>query len=70
MRAAKGPLVWGLDPSGELLAAWELGDRADGLDRFVDIVLPVAAESVGLIKHSPPFTNDTAGGVFGASHDW
>ena len=43
VRKAKGPLVWGLDPSGALLEDWGLGDTPDGLDRFADLVLPVAA---------------------------
>jgi orotidine-5'-phosphate decarboxylase len=55
VRREQGPLVWGLDPSGELLDAWELGDTPDGLDRFVDLVLPVAAETVGLVKPQAAF---------------
>jgi orotidine-5'-phosphate decarboxylase len=50
-----GPLVWGLDPSAELLEAWGLGDSPDGLDRFADIMLPVAAGTVGLIKPQSAF---------------
>ena len=38
VRAAQGPLVFGLDPSADLLEAWGLGDNPDGLDRFADIV--------------------------------
>jgi orotidine-5'-phosphate decarboxylase len=55
VRAERGPLTWGLDPSGELLDAWRVGDTPDGLDRFVDIVLPVAAATVGLIKPQAAF---------------
>jgi len=49
------PLVWGLDPSGRLLDEWGLGDSPDGLDRFVDIALEVAATSVGLVKPQSAF---------------
>src|SRR5687768_15050281 len=45
-RRTFGPLVWGLDPSGELLETWGVGDTADGLDRFVDIVLKAAVGTV------------------------
>ena len=54
-RAKRGPLVWGLDPSGGLLEQWGLGDTADGLDRFVDTVLPAAADAVGLVKPQSAF---------------
>jgi orotidine-5'-phosphate decarboxylase len=50
VRAVHGPLVWGLDPTGSMLAAWGLDDSADGLDCFVDIALEAAIGSVGLIK--------------------
>ncbi len=49
-RSVQGPLVFGLDPSADLLEAWGLGDSADGLDRFADIVLAAAAGTVGLVK--------------------
>jgi orotidine-5'-phosphate decarboxylase len=49
------PLVWGLDPSGPLLATWGLEDTADGLDRFADIVLEAAAGTVGLVKPQSAF---------------
>src|SRR5580692_7244049 len=55
VRAAAGPLVWGLDPSGPLLERWGLGDTPDGLDRFADIVLPVAACTVGVVKPQSAF---------------
>jgi orotidine-5'-phosphate decarboxylase len=55
IRSTAGPLVWGLDPSGPLLEQWGLGDDPDGLDRFADIVLPVAACSVGLVKPQSAF---------------
>jgi len=55
VRAARGPLVWGLDPSGALLEDWGLGDTPDGLDRFADLVLPVAAGSIGLVKPQSAF---------------
>lgn len=50
-----GPLAWGLDPSSDILEGWGLGDTPDGLDQFVEIVLPVAAETVGLIKPQAAF---------------
>jgi hypothetical protein len=43
VRERVGPLVWGLDPSSEVLGEWGLGDSPDGLDRFVDIVVEVAS---------------------------
>jgi len=55
VRATAGPLVWGLDPSGPLLERWGLGDTPDGLDRFADIVLPVAACTVGVVKPQSAF---------------
>jgi orotidine-5'-phosphate decarboxylase len=54
-RAARGPLVFGLDPSGDLLESWGLGDSADGLDRFADIVLAAADGPVGLVKPQSAF---------------
>jgi len=54
-RSTYGPLVWGLDPSGRLLEDWGLGDDPDGLDRFVDIVVPAAAGTVGLVKPQSAF---------------
>jgi orotidine-5'-phosphate decarboxylase len=54
-RSAHGPLVFGLDPSAALLEAWGLGDSADGLDRFADIVLAAAAGMVGLVKPQSAF---------------
>ncbi len=55
VRAASGPLVFGLDPSADLLEAWGLGDTADGLDRFADIVLEAAAGTAGLVKPQSAF---------------
>jgi orotidine-5'-phosphate decarboxylase len=54
-RRLRGPLTWGLDPSGELLDEWGLGDTPEGLERFIDVVLPVAAETVALIKPQSAF---------------
>ena len=54
-RAARGPLVWGLDPSGKLLQDWGLGDTPEGLERFADLVLPVAAGTIGLVKPQSAF---------------
>ncbi len=55
VRLDQGPLVWGLDPSPALLEAWGLGDDADGLDRFVDIVLEAAIGTVGIVKPQSAF---------------
>jgi len=55
VRADRGPLVWGLDPSGRLLESWGLGDSPDGLDRFADIVLAAAPGVVGLVKPQSAF---------------
>ncbi len=55
VRARFGPLTWGLDPSGALLDRWGLGDSADGLDRFADLMLEAAAGTVGLIKPQSAF---------------
>ena len=55
VRRERGPLAWGLDPSGELLANWGLGDTPDGLERFVDIVVPVAADTIGIVKPQSAF---------------
>lgn len=54
-RSRHGPLVWGVDPSGPLLESWGLGDDADGLERFVDVVLAVAPGTVGLVKPQSAF---------------
>jgi orotidine-5'-phosphate decarboxylase len=55
VRAARGPLVWGLDPSAKLLEDWGFGDTPDGLDRFADLVVPVAAGTIGLVKPQSAF---------------
>ena len=55
VRGTCGPLVLGADPHGELLRRWGLGDDADGLERFTDIVLAAATGSVGLIKPQSAF---------------
>lgn len=55
MRAAHGPLAWGIDPSSAVLDAWELKDTAAGLDRFADIVLDAAVGTVGIIKPQAAF---------------
>jgi orotidine-5'-phosphate decarboxylase len=54
-RGRYGPLVWGLDPSSALLEGWGLGDNADGLDRFADIILAAAPGTVGLVKPQSAF---------------
>ena len=55
VRSDKGPLAWGLDPSGALLDSWGLGDTPDGLDRFADIALRAAVGTVGLVKLQSAF---------------
>ena len=55
VRCEKGPLAWGLDPSGAILDLWGLGDTPDGLDRFADIALSAAAGTVGLVKLQSAF---------------
>ncbi len=55
VRSVHGPLAWGLDPSGEILEAWGVGDTPDGLDRFADIALEAAAGTVGLVKLQAAF---------------
>ena len=55
VRERFGPLVWGLDPSAALLESWKLGDSPDGLDRFIDVVLDAAADTVGLVKPQSAF---------------
>src|SRR5215472_1802071 len=54
-RAVSGPLVWGLDPSGDLLESWGLGDSPEGLDQFADIMLVAAPGVVGLVKPQSAF---------------
>lgn len=55
VRTSIGPLVWGLDPSGQLLEQWGLGDTPDGLDRFADICLNAADGAIGIIKPQSAF---------------
>jgi orotidine-5'-phosphate decarboxylase len=55
VRATRGPLVWGLDPSAGLLESWGLGDSPDGLDQFADIMLAAAPGVVGLVKPQSAF---------------
>jgi orotidine-5'-phosphate decarboxylase len=50
-----GPLVFGLDPSGDLLVEWGVGDTADGLERFVDIVVEASVGTVGMVKPQAAF---------------
>jgi orotidine-5'-phosphate decarboxylase len=50
-----GPLAFGADPHGPLLEQWGLSDDADGLERFTDIVLAAATDTVGLIKPQSAF---------------
>jgi orotidine-5'-phosphate decarboxylase len=55
VRAAHGPLVFGLDPSADVLESWGLGDSADGLERFAEIALAAAIGAVGLVKPQSAF---------------
>jgi orotidine-5'-phosphate decarboxylase len=50
-----GPLVFGLDPSGDILVEWGVGDSADGLERFVDIVVEASVGTVGVVKPQSAF---------------
>jgi orotidine-5'-phosphate decarboxylase len=50
-----GPLVFGLDPSEEILRRWGLDDTPDGLERFVDVVVEAAVGAVGLVKPQSAF---------------
>jgi orotidine-5'-phosphate decarboxylase len=50
-----GPLLFGLDPSGELLVEWGLGDTPDGLERFVDIAVEASVGTVGVVKPQAAF---------------
>jgi orotidine-5'-phosphate decarboxylase len=54
-RLAHGPLVFGLDPSADVLRSWGLSDNPDGLDRFADIALAAAVGTVGLVKPQSAF---------------
>jgi orotidine-5'-phosphate decarboxylase len=50
LRAQRGPLCLGLDPSPELLAAWGLKDDVWGLRNFCNRVIDAAAQHVSVIK--------------------
>lgn len=54
-RAVRGPLTFGLDPSGSLLDKWGLGDAPEGLERFVDTVVEAAAGRVAVVKPQSAF---------------
>lgn len=55
LRSLHGPLTFGLDPSAATLRDWGLADDADGIERFVDIVVEVAAGSVAVVKPQSAF---------------
>jgi orotidine-5'-phosphate decarboxylase len=55
VRSERGPLAWGLDPSGAILDSWGVGDTPDGLDRFAEIALRAATGTVGLVKLQAAF---------------
>jgi orotidine-5'-phosphate decarboxylase len=50
-----GQLVVGLDPSGDQLCEWRLGDTPDGLDSFVDIAVEACVGTVGVVKPQAAF---------------
>ena len=54
-REKYGPLALGADPHGPLLDQWGLADDADGLERFTDILIAAASDTVGLIKPQSAF---------------
>jgi orotidine-5'-phosphate decarboxylase len=54
-RGAYGPLVMGLDPSGATLRSWGLTDDAEGLERFVDVVVEAAVGTVAVAKPQSAF---------------
>lgn len=54
-RAKLGPLVFGLDPSSDLLRDWGLEDSPLGLEAFIDISLKAASGVVGIIKPQSAF---------------
>ena len=54
-REKYGPLALGADPHGTLLEQWGLADDADGLERFTDILIAAASDTVGLIKPQSAF---------------
>jgi len=53
--AQYGPLMLGLDPSGDLLLEWGLSDAPEGLERFVDIVVEAAVGTVAMVKPQAAF---------------
>ncbi|MCW2858974.1 MAG: hypothetical protein JWP48_682 [Actinoallomurus sp.] len=55
IRADLGPLVWGLDPSAELLDHWGLGDTADGAyaQAFLGADAPLGADAVTVHPYRP-----------------
>jgi orotidine-5'-phosphate decarboxylase len=55
VRSRRGPLAWGIDPSGELLRSWGLADDAVGLERFCEIVHAAARSTVGVVKVQSAF---------------
>lgn len=54
-REKYGPLALGADPHGPLLEQWGLADDAAGLERFTDILITAASDTVGLIKPQSAF---------------
>lgn len=52
---ARGQLCVGLDPHGELLAAWGLDDTVAGLGRFTETVVEALADRVPVVKPQSAF---------------
>jgi orotidine 5'-phosphate decarboxylase subfamily 2 len=50
-----GPLCAGLDPHAALLAAWDLPDTVDGLERFALTVVEALAGRVAVVKPQSAF---------------
>jgi len=64
-----GPLCVGLDPSPQLLAAWNLPDTANGLRSFCETVVEALADVVGVVKpQSAFFERFGAAGVRALEH--
>lgn len=53
--AARGPLVVGIDPHRELLAAWGLPDDVSGLERFAMSTVDAVAGELAMVKPQSAF---------------
>jgi orotidine 5'-phosphate decarboxylase subfamily 2 len=52
---ARGPLCAGIDPHPSLLAAWDLPDDPDGLERFALVATEALAPQVSVVKPQSAF---------------